>query len=141
MDEYNIRGLPAPVVPDLWRFAEPFVLRALEHTFGELSADDIKNLCLGRDAQLWVITKGTRVVGAGTTMLMPYPQMLVCRIITLAGNEFDAWKEMAHSQIEQWAVSQGCKDVEAYVRRGFVPKLMELGYKHRYSVVHKTLKE
>lgn len=138
--EYNIRGLPQEAIETLWRFAEPYVKRSLDHTFGEIAAEDIKELCLRGEAQLWMIQKENRIVGAGTTTLVNYPQMRVCRIITLAGSEFDAWKDMAHMQIELWAESQGCEGVEAYVRKGFVPKLLEIGYKHRYAVVHKSLK-
>jgi len=128
------------MVEDLWRFAEPFVKRALDHTFGELSPDDLKNMCVRRDAQLWMIQKENRIVGAGTTTIVCYPQMKVCRIITLAGTEFDGWKDMAHAHIEIWAESNGCEAMESYVRKGFVPKLLDIGYKHRYSVVHKPLK-
>lgn len=139
--EYNIKGIPHEAVGGLWRFAEPFIKRALDHTFGELSAENVRQMCISRDMQLWMITKGQRVVGAGTTMIVPYPQMTVCRIVLLAGSEFDQWKDMAHAFIEIWAAEMmGIDDMECYVRKGFVPKLVEMGYKHRYSVLHKKLK-
>lgn len=139
--EYNIKGLPAEAVPGLWRFAEPFIKRALDHTFGEVSIDDLKAMCMNRDAQLWMIAKGNRVVGAGTTSIVHYPQMKVARILTLAGTEFREWKDMAHAFIEIWAAEQmGCDAVEAYVRKGFVPQLLEIGYRTRYAVCHKSLK-
>lgn len=139
--DYNIKGIPAEAVPGLWRFADPFIKRALDHTFGEVSADDLKAMCMNRDAQLWMIAKGNRVVGAGTTMIVNYPQMKITRIVTLAGTEFDQWKDMAHAFIEIWADTQmGCEAVECFVRKGFVPKLLEMGYRHRYSVCHKKLK-
>ena len=140
-NQYNIRGIPAELCDGIWRFADPYVRRALDHTFGELSAEDLKRLCIQQQAQLWMIQNGNRVVGAGTTMIVDYPQMKVCRIITLAGSEFKEWKDMAHMQIELWAASQDCTGVEAYVRRGFLPQLLEIGYKYRYAVVHKSLKE
>lgn len=139
--EYNIKGIPHEGVESLWRFAEPFVKRALDHTFGELTSEDVKNMCLSRDMQLWMIAKGNRVVGAGTTMIVTYPQLRACRIVTLAGTAFDEWKDMAHAFIEIWADEQmKCEAVEAFVRKGFVPKLLDIGYKHRYSVMHKKLK-
>lgn len=139
--EYNIKGIPHEGVESLWRFAEPFIKRALDHTFGELSIEDVKDKCLSRDMQLWMIAKGNRVVGAGTTMIVLHPQMKVCRIVTLAGTEFDEWKDMAHAFIEIWAdEAMGCEAVEAYTRKGFVPKLLEIGYKTRYCVMHKKLK-
>lgn len=139
--EYTIRGVPAQLITDVWRFAEVYVERALSHTNGEVKASDIRGWCESRDAQLWMILKESKVIGAGTTTIVNYPQMKVCRIITLSGSDFDDWYTMAHAQIELWAESQGCFDMEAFVRRGFVPKLAELGYKNRYSVVHKSLKK
>lgn len=139
--DYQIRGIPVNALGKLWRFAEPFVKRALDHTFGELSCGDIESLCHDREMQLWMIVEGTKVVGAGTTQLVNYPRMRTCRIVTLAGSQFDEWMHLAHAHIEVWAVDQGCDAMECYVRKGFVPKLLGLDYKHRYSVVHKSLKE
>jgi hypothetical protein len=139
--EYIIKGIPCEGVETVWRFAEPFIKRALDHTFGEISAMDILQFCENRDMQLWMIVKGNRVVGAGTTQIVFYPQMKVCRIVTLAGTEFDNWMGMAHAYIEAWAISQQCQDMEVYVRKGFMPKLQDIGYKHRYSVAHKRIRE
>ena len=137
---YTIRGIPNELVPKVWRFAEPFIKRALDHTFGELSHEDVMRMVMARDAQLWMISReDKRIVGAGTTQLINYPQMTACRIITLAGSEFDEWREEAHAFIEAWAKDSGATCIENYVRKGFVPKLKEMGYKHRYSVLHKEI--
>ncbi len=140
MMDYNIKGIPPQAVESLWRFAEPYIKRALDHTYGEISPDDIKNFCMESQMQLWMISKEKRMVGAGTTQIVCYPQMKVCRIVTLAGTEFTEWMDVAHMNIELWAEMQGCEGMEAYVRKGFVPKLDAIGYKHKYSVCHKSLK-
>lgn len=137
--DYTIRGIPPQAIQDLWRFAEPYVKRSLDHTFGEIAPDDLKQMCIGTQAQLWMIMKANRVAGAGITQIVLHPQMKVCRIITLAGADFPEWMDFAHMNLEVWAVQQGCVGMEAYVRKGFVTKLSEIGYKHQYSVVHKTL--
>lgn len=140
--DYQIRGIPNNLVQDVWMFAEPFIKRALDHTFGEISHDDVRNMCYSRDMQLWMIYRSDkRMVGAGTTQIVTYPQKKACRIVTLAGTDFDAWREEAHAIIEAWARKMGCECMENYVRKGFVPKLEDMGYKHRYSVLHKDLQE
>jgi len=139
MDQYHIRGIVPQLIPDLWRFAEPYIKRALDHTFGELRPQDLQQLCATESAQLWMVSKGKRIVGAGTTQIVVYPTFKSCRIITLAGSEFDEWKDYAYAYLAVWARARGCGSVEAYVRKGFVPKLLEIGFKHRYSVVHKEL--
>lgn len=138
--DYNIRGIPPNAVESLWRFAEPYIKRALDHTFGELSPDDIRNMCVRQDMQLWMVSRDNRMVGAGTTQIVCYPQVKVCRIVTLSGAEFDKWMDIAHMNLEMWAESLGCEAMEGYCRKGFVQKVMAIGYKHRYCVVHKSLK-
>ena len=139
-ETYKMSSIPPQMVDGIWHFAEPYIKRALEHTFGELSHLDILALCKSGDMQLWMMVKGKRVVGAGTTSLVIYPQMKVCRIVTMAGSEFDEWRDYAHANIEVWAkMQEKCQAIEAYVRKGFVPKLLAIGFKHRYSVVHKSL--
>lgn len=139
-EQFNIRGIPKEICEGMWRFAEPYVKRALDHTFGELTSDDLKSLCISGNAQLWMAQKENRIIGAGTTMIVDYPQMKVCRIITLSGSEFREWKDLACMHMELWAESQGCVGMEAYVRRGFIPQLLEIGFKYRYAVCHKPLK-
>lgn len=73
-------------------------------------------------------------------MIVPYPQMKICRIVTIAGSEFDKWVPICNMHIQMWAETHGCDGMEAYVRKGFVPKLAEIGFKHRYSVVHRDFK-
>jgi hypothetical protein len=137
--DYSMRGIQPQDVEVLWRFAEPYVKRSLDHAYGEVIPEDLKQMCLKAQAQLWMIMKGNRVAGAGTTQIVLHPQMKVCRIITLSGDEFPEWMDFAHMNLEMWAVNQGCVGMEAFVRRGFVPKLREIGYGHRTSVVYKTL--
>lgn len=138
---YYVRGVPSHMVGHFWKFAEPFIKRALDHTFGEVGIDDIQKGCMERDIQLWLISSPDKVVGAATTEIVQYPKKLVCRVITLAGAEFDEWRRQCLMLLKDWATEQGCDGIEVYVRRGFVPKLVEIGFKHKYSVCHLSLKD
>ena len=136
---YQIRGIPAEMVEGLWHYAAPYIKRALDHTSGEIAPDDLKAACIARNCQLWLIVKDNRVIAAATTEIVTYPQRKHCRIITLAGSSADDWTRALDVVLSQWAIEQGCKTLEAYVRKGYVPKLAQLGYKHKYSAIHKTL--
>lgn len=136
---YQIRGIPSEMVPGLWHYAEPYIKRALDHTSGELLPNDLKAACLDRSVQLWLAVKNNRVVGAVTTEIVTYPQRKHCRIITLAGSGADEWTRGLDETLTEWAKTQGCQSMEAYVRKGYVPKLTQLGYKHKYSSVHKVI--
>lgn len=136
---YQIQGIPFNLVEHFWNFAVPYIKRALDHTTGEFSPEDFKQSCLNRNMQLWLISRGTRIVGAGTTEIIIYPRRKHCRIITLAGANFPEWAEFTNEIIAAWAKSQGCVAVEAFTRKGFVPKLTALGYKHKNSVLIKEI--
>lgn len=142
MDNFIVRGIPAAFIENFWHFALPYIKRALDHANGEVSPEDLKIKCLERDAQLWLVySADNRIVGAATTEIVIYPQMKVCRIITLAGSGFDEWMNMSLQIIEMWAIEQGCKGLEALTRKGFIPKLQNVGFKYKYAVLHKRLVE
>lgn len=136
---YLVRGIPSHLVDRMWPFAEPYIKRALDHAAGEFSPDDLRESCRDRDAQLWLVSTGNRVVGAMTTEIVEYPKRKHCRVITIAGSGFDEWIATVDDTLVDWSRAQGCDALEAYVRRGFVKRLDPLGYRHKYSVVTKKL--
>lgn len=136
---YLIRGIPHSLIERMWPFAEPYVKRALDHAAGEITPDDLKKGCLSRDIQLWMVSKDSRVVGAATTEIIVYPNKKHCRVITIAGSQFEDWVDQMDAALAQWAASIGCDALEAHVRKGFVKRLASLQYKHLHSVVIKKL--
>ncbi|HEX7766350.1 MAG TPA: hypothetical protein VF443_06515 [Nitrospira sp.] len=136
--KYKIRGIPAPLVDHFWKQCEPFVKRALEHNTGEVVATDIRDFCKERLAQLWVVIEGEKIVGVCTTEIVNYPQKRHCRIFTLAGTGREWFPEL-DIILCAWARENGCQAIEAIVRKGFVPILVNYGGKHKYSTVVKEL--
>lgn len=139
MTDHIMRGIPSHMVASMWHFAEPYVKRALDHTNGEFLPSDFRQMCEDRLVQLWLISKGNRVVGAITTEIVIYPHRKHCRVITLGGSNFAGWVDVADATLCEWAKNQGCAALETYVRKGLVPKLTPLAYKHKHSVLVKEL--
>lgn len=138
--EYRVRPVPAEHVERFWPFAEPYIKRALDKTTREYSVEDFKNMCKTSVLQLWLITEKNRVVGAATIEVLVYPQKKICRVITNAGTNADEWTgQVLLPTLEDWAKKQGCSTLDAYVRKGYVPKLVELGFKHKCSIVSKEI--
>jgi len=138
---YTVRLIPPVLVTRFWPFALPYIKRALDRMAGEIAAEDFYEFCLAGDMQLWLIMgEGGRIVGAGTTELVHYPRRKLCRIVTLAGSKFPDWAPMAEPVIADWARTQGCDGVEAWVRRGFVPQLEALDYRPRFVAMLRDLK-
>jgi len=137
---YVMRGIPAFLVARMWPFALPYVKRVLDRMAGELTTDDILQSCQSNDMQLWLVANDVgRVVGAGITELVHYPRRFLCRIVALSGSNFAEWAKSAHTVLENWARQQGCDGIEAWVRRGYVPKLKEMGYQFRFTAVIKDI--
>lgn len=136
---YIMQGIPANLVPHFWTFAEPFIKRALDHTSGEFEPDDMKQLCIDRNIQLWLISKEARIFGAVTTELVVYPHRKHCRVITLAGSDFANWVGIVDSGLTEWAKSHDCDAIESFVRRGLVPHMQPHGYKQKHAVLIKEI--
>lgn len=137
--QYFIQGIPAQFVEHFWPFAEPYIKRALDHTSGELHAMDIKRSCINRDMQLWLVSQEKRIFGAITTELVVYPHRKHCRVITLAGKDFNGWLEIADSTLLAWGKEQGCDALESIVRIGLAQRMKPFGYKHKHSVLLKEI--
>jgi hypothetical protein len=138
---YTIRGIPYFLIDRFWSFAVPYIKRALDHTNGEFYLEDILERCHSRDMQLWLISHdASRIVGAGVTEIVQHPRRTYCRIVTLSGSKFSEWASIVEPTIEQFAISNGCDGIEAWVRRGFVPTLKQSGYKPFYVTVVKDIK-
>lgn len=138
---YFMQGIPAHLVEKFWPFAEPYIKRALDHASGEFEPADLKKHFIERSCQLWLISRGQRIFGAVTTEIVVYPHRKHCRIITIAGSDFASWMPMCDETLVTWAKEQGCDALEAYVRKGLVPRLAPIGYKQKHAVVLKEIKQ
>lgn len=137
--KYRIRGIPANLVDRFWPLCEAYIKRALDHTLGEYSPQNIREYCKDRVLQLWLVSEGDRIVAAVTTEIINYPNRKHCRVVTLGGSKAVEWTELLVATLSEWAKEQGCEVLEANVRKGFVPVLAGYGFKHLYSAVYKPI--
>jgi hypothetical protein len=131
----EILPITSSLVEWWWTFAEPFVKSALEHNFGEATADDIKEACKARRMQLWVVSRNRITIGAATTMLVKYDRKAVVRVVTLAGKDFQEWVGAAVEFIKGWALEAGADSVEVNGRHGFEKLLKGYGFRSSYVVM------
>lgn len=136
---FHFSAIPPSLVERFWQFAEPYVKRALDHTSGEFLPADIKALCKDQIIQLWLVTEGPKVVGAVTTEIVVYPNRRHLRVITLGGSKAKEWTSLVDTILSDFAKTEKCDAMEAFVRKGYVPVLAEYGFKLTYSVVIKDI--
>lgn len=139
MSEFHVRQIPPSLVDRFWQYAEPYIKRALDHTSGEWSPDDLKMFVKDNMIQLWLVSEGDRVVAAITTELVNYPNRKHCRVITLAGSKAPEWTPHVDTILCDFARAEGCNGMEAFVRKGYVPVLAKFGYQPKYTVIVKEL--
>lgn len=137
---YHARLIPPNLVTHFADYARPYIKRALDTAGEGFEADDLLQFCVTGQLQLWLIVEGPRVIGAATTEILNYPSCRSCHIFTIAGSKFEEWSEYCLLEIlEPYAKAQNCVSIHANVRKGFVPKLLQYGFKHKCVTVTKQL--
>lgn len=116
-----------------------FIQQGLDQSKGEEDLDSILRYVVEGTAQLWIVYNGSFVVGAYTTQVIDYPNLSTVRIITLAGDEFSQWIDLAYKELVQFAKSQNAKRLDLVGRKGWVKVLDRFGFKEAYTVVVKEL--
>lgn len=134
-----VSGVRHNQIDGLWEKVVPLVTRALEHSRGEHTVEDIAKYLEERLMQLWVAhDEFQRIEACAVTQLILYPQRKMLRIVIMAGEEFSRWKT-GLELLEHWARTHGCDGIEAWTRPGMVKITKELGLRSYYTLLGKDL--
>ena len=99
--------------------------------------EDVKAMIKHRNWQLWTgITDDNVVKVAMVTRIDTYPRKKACVICFLAGEDMKNWKHLL-SDIENWAVQNGCTELEIQGRKGWVREMKD--FKHTDVVCYKKI--
>jgi hypothetical protein len=127
-----IRIEPA-MLDNVW----PRCVPLLEKSFSPLVVDyDLKLIyeeCLGGECQLWIALGHGRILAAVITMICQQPKSKSCSILHLGGEDIRLWIDTLDKTITEFALSHGCRYIEAITRKGFnrfVPDFVEDGVVH-----------
>ncbi len=132
---------PEEVLKD-WLVLSPLIQEALDKGQGENTLLDHMKKILNFNTHCWLITNNEEVKGVILTEFLQYTQHKTLHIITLSGNDFQAWVHL-YPTIEQFAKDAGCKAVEQWGRPGWarvLPKLVP-GFEQAYVVMRKNIGE
>ena len=132
-------------VPNLWSVFEPKVSVALEHSLGEVTADDLKCRIIDGNAQLWLIIElpalelEQAIVAVAITEIVQYDQLSSLRVITLGGANMARWARDLDNALVSFARGQGSTRMEAVGRAGLGRKLAHLAFLPSYTVYTKEI--
>jgi len=125
-----VRGLQLSEIDEKWEYLLPGLKRVLAYN-DRYSCDDIKALLKESKAQLFYTSSSFCV-----TEIIQYPRIKVLNIFLMSG---DMAAIDCLGMIEQWAITQGCSEIEETGRRGWVKILYTLGYEQTTITMRKRL--
>ena len=122
----------------IWEDVAPMLARVTPHTEGELEPDDFIEPLTHGEMQLWVAIEDKEIIAALITQIIPYPQKRVLRLISLAGEDFDKFKDFV-TMVESFAINSECSSLEMWGRKGWKKLLPD--WKDSYIVFTKDIKQ
>ena len=134
-----IEGIKGENVETWWSLVEEYLNTALKYSLGEYSIDDIKNLCISKDMQLWV-KFDKKVQGAFVTKINKYPQKNLLLVILLGGDKFQEWRDEADALLNAFGKQHNCEYVELFGRKGWGKMLKDIDYKEVTRLFAKEIK-
>lgn len=108
-------GVPIEHIDDVWDLAEPMLKKASDRIPGVYSMDDLRQKCLDGTYLLW-FAKNAKC--ALIIKVSQYHLHKGCAIVLVGGTDMDSWIEEM-SEIEEYARSQGCKEMIISGREGW----------------------
>lgn len=123
--------IPPENIEDIWGLAEKEISRAISASGNRTTLEEQKELLKGAERQLWFVWD-TSLQAIVTTKVFRG----VCTIELCAGHDMGAWLHLLET-IEDWAQSEGCREVELLGRAGWVSKLPK--YKRRAILLTRRL--
>lgn len=102
---------------------------------GRMLAEDILALARSGELVVWVVADArANLVAIVLAEIRVYPRRKICRLVGCAGRDRKSWLHLL-SEIERWAASAGCTQMQAEARKGWAGELSD------YRVTHLTLEK
>lgn len=126
---------PAEALAD-WDWYEEQINRVIEKADSPHTADDLLSCIQLSQMALWRTNCGR---GMGLTQVQNYPRYRRLLIYIVAGYEIRAWIATAHHDLQDFAKSQLCSQIEIHGRPGWEPMLRRLGYDRKMIRMRMTV--
>lgn len=130
----RLRVLAAESVDGYWPIVSGFLDSALQHSEGELNADDIRTLVDAGRAFILLIVEGDEIKAAGAVEITEYPRFRVANIIAVGGNCVFL-KRSELEWLKMVVKDMGCKSLQTYCRPSMARLLARLGMREAYRVM------
>lgn len=119
----NTKYVEPDALDQIWGIVASFVERALKHSDGELTTDQVRLLLTQRFAHLFVGVRSEVIVGAMVVEFKQYPNYRVANIIAVGGDDMWLDRDM-FDRFRTWAKNRGATKIETSCRPA-IARLLE----------------
>lgn len=143
VDQTQLLQVGPEILSQAWVLAKPLLEKVWDRYDMYISLDDLYFMLLNQRMQLWMantVGDEKNFFVAATVELIDFPQVRLCKISYLGGDELQKIVPFI-SSIEDWAVSQGATRIEIDGREGWHHVMKPLGYTRAKITLCKSLKE
>lgn len=139
-DAISVQHLLPELLPYYWEVVQPLLQKAVDETSGELTTDDVYLRLQNRLMQLLVVVDHEKIIAAGVTEVVDYPQFRKLRVVLLGGKEAKNWRSAFMDMLDVGGRAVGAKEIEWCGRRGWVRFFSDdPSVKERYCVMTKEV--
>lgn len=125
--------VPFHEVDTFYPFVEEWLQQAIDFAGDRYADGEVLRDCKRGTRQLWLVWENN-ILGAVVTKI--FGRARVCQIELCAGEGIDEWLHLL-SELEGWALNQGCAEMEVVGRLGWIKKLKD--YDKRAIIMRKKL--
>ncbi len=143
-NDIEILPIIASKVEDIWSLVHFMIAEALVYSGRYAEPEDIKQLLLSGDNQLFLIFGSeegdtNKVYGVVTTRIFENPNFKELQGLICTGKKMNLWEEKLINTLETFAKVNDCKKFKAYMRPGYKKVMSKYGYKQRHIEFEKEL--
>ena len=137
-----------PIIPskveDIWSLVHFMIAEALVYSGKYAEPNDIKELLLSGDNQLFLIfgsegEESNKVYGVVTTRIFKNPNFKELQGLICTGQKMNLWEDKLIQMLETFGKLNGCKRIIALMRPGYKKVMPKYGYKVKHIKFEKEL--
>lgn len=114
-------SIPPDEVGRIWGVAGPLLEKAIAYT-SKVTTEEFREMCELGSCQLWMVyyvDEDEIPAAIVTDIQVGRNGTRIARMIGCGGTDMARWKEMALTQLEEWARSESCTSMEIVGRKGW----------------------
>jgi len=107
-----------------WPKVKDLLKKSVKFTYGRYTLDDIYDVLVSGEYQLWVVYEKDEFIAALATTITQYPQRKCVCIHFIGGTQLSKWKDKFLFNLRRFARDMKCDGIEATGRPGWIKHIV-----------------